>query len=88
MTSKKAAMALALASASTVALAGCGSSTSPSANGGSSKVSISYLTLWPSPQVAIFQKAIKNMKSFTPTFLSPFARFPLAISSALSPRTL
>lgn len=66
MKSKTVAMALIMASASSLALAGCGSSSSPSASGSSSKVSISYLTLWPSPQVAIFQKAINKYEKLHP----------------------
>ncbi len=63
---KTVAMALAMASVSSVAVSGCGSGASPSASDSTGKVSISYLTLWPSPQVAIFQQAIDKYEKLHP----------------------
>lgn len=53
---KRIAIAIGLAFGATT-LAGCGGSSAASSSG---KVSISYLTLWPSPQVAMLKKAIKK----------------------------
>lgn len=58
----KATMAMVMASISTAALAGCGSSPSNSTSA-LGKVSISYVTLWPAPQVAMFQKAINKYEA-------------------------
>lgn len=63
---KKIAAALALVSAGTMILAGCGSSTSPNAADATGKVSLTYLTLWPAPQVAVFQKAVNQYEKLHP----------------------
>ena len=62
MKTVKGGVALALLSAGAITLAGCGSGGSPSSSsaGSTQEVSISYLTLWPSPQVKMFQQAINT----------------------------
>ena len=47
---------------SAATLAGCGTSPTGTTSA-SKKVSISYLTLWPAPQVAMFQNAIKKYEA-------------------------
>lgn len=62
---QRATVSLLAAAMGTAVLAGCGAApnSTPSASG---KVSISYLTLWPAPQVAMFQQAINKYEKSHP----------------------